>query len=174
MFLGGEIGYLTSEQTKTASLWKIHYENHVNRTRRLKYEKMSLAELRHLRDELQILTTELENGPRREIDIATDHTGDPALVSQVLRVDGDKTSGKWFQVERIFCSTEKCPKCPHGAYHYEYRYNKRKGTTTVRYRGKALEGLDNLRFFEFTEGGNAIIIPPLNEESESDSTDRSS
>ena len=124
---------------------------------------------------MQVLITELESGPRREVDIATAHTGDPTLVDQVLRVAGDKTSGKWFQVERIFCSTEKCPKCPHGDYMYEYRHNKKKGTTTVRFKGDgSFFELDDLRYYEFTDGGNAINILPQNEKSGSDSRGSSS
>ncbi len=130
--------------------------------RRRKYEKMSLSALRKLRDDLQVIITELEKAPPREIDIATDHTGDPDLIEQVLQVFGDRTSGKWIQVERIFCSKEKCPECPHGDYHYEYRYNKKKGTTSVRYKGKGFskEALDNLRFFEIDKDEGIIKILP--------------
>lgn len=148
----------------------------MNRMRRRKFEAMPLSALWQLRDDLQAIIAELENRPRREIDIATDHTGDPTLIAQVLRGEGDKTSGKWIQVERIFCSIAKCPDCPHGDYHYEYRHNKKKGTTTVRFKGKGFtqEALDNIRFFEFTEGGNAINILPQNKKSDSDSKGRSS
>jgi hypothetical protein len=66
----------------------------MNRMQRRKFEVMPLSKLRRLRDELQILVSELENGPRREIDIATAHTGDPALIDQVLRIIGDKISSK--------------------------------------------------------------------------------
>ena len=130
--------------------------------RRRKYEKLPLVELMELRDELQIIITDIENGPRREIDIATDHKGDPDLIAQVLRIVGDKTNGKWIQVERIFCSKEKCPKCPHGDFHYEYRINKKKGITTVRFKGIGFneEVLGNIRFFELKDEGNTLCILP--------------
>jgi hypothetical protein len=131
----------------------------MHRMQRRKYEKMPLTKLRRLRNELHALITELENGPRREIDIADSHTGDPTLIARVLRVIGDKTSGKWIQVERIFCSQERCHDCPHGDYLYEYRQNTKRGTTTVRFKGKGFD-LDNLRFFEFTPDRDAIIIHP--------------
>jgi len=56
----------------------------MNRMRRRKFEAMALSELWQLRDDLQAIISELENGPRREIDIATEHTGDPALIAQIL------------------------------------------------------------------------------------------
>lgn len=133
--------------------------------RRRKYEKMSLSALRKLRDELQVLINEIENGPRREIDIATDHKGDPAFIAEIVKIIGDKKSGKWIQVERIFCSKEKCPECPHGDFHYEYRLNSRKGTTSVRYRGKGFtkEVLEKIGYFEFNETNKTINILPKNE-----------
>ena len=138
----------------------------MHRMQRRKFEMMPLSNLRRLRDELQVLISELEHGPRREIDIATAHTGDPALIVQVLRIIGDKTRGKWIQVERILCSLERCPNCPHGEFMYEYRQNKKSGTTRVTFKGKGFDqqALDNLRFFELTEGGNSIrVVPPETE-----------
>ena len=133
----------------------------MNRMRRRKLEVMPLSALWQLRDDLQAIIAQLENRPRREIDIATDHTGDPTLIAQVLRVEGDKTSGKWIQVERIFCSIARCTGCPHGDYHYEYRYNKKKGTTTVRFKGQGFtqESLQSLQFFTL-EGDSITISPP--------------
>ena len=121
---------------------------------------MPLSKLRQLRNDLDILISEIENGPRREIDIAEDHTGDPALIAEVVRVEGDKTSGKWYQVERIYCSLERCPNCPHGDFWYEYQVNKKRKTFRVSFREKALDS-GNLGFYEITEEGDAIrIVPP--------------
>ena len=141
----------------------------MHRMQRHKFEMMPLFALRRLRDELQILISELESGPRREIDIATAHIGNPALVVQVLRIIGDKTSGKWIQVERILCSLERCPNCPHGEFMYEYRQNKKTGTTRVTFKGKGFDqqALGNLRFFEFTEDGNSIRVLPSGTEKDS-------
>ena len=131
----------------------------MNKMRRRKFEAMSLSELWRLRDDLQNIISELENSPRREIDIATNHTGDPALIARILRVDGDKSRGKWFQVERIFCSIERCADCPHGDFWYEYSQSKKHRTTKVKYRGKALN-LENLRFFRI-EGDQYVIDDPV-------------
>ena len=140
----------------------------MNRMRRRKFEVMPLSKLRRLRDELQILVSELENGPRREIDIATAHTDDPALIDQVLRIIGDETSSTWVQVERIFCSLDRCPNCQHGEFMYEYRKNRKSGTTKVSFKGIPFsqQALDNLGFYEFTEDGNSIKILPLGAEGE--------
>jgi hypothetical protein len=93
---------------------------------------MPLRKLRAFVHDLQTLIAELENSPRREIDIATEHTGDPALVAGVLRTDGDPKSGKWYQVERIYCSIERCPSCPHGDFQYRYQCRK-DGKVSKRY-----------------------------------------
>jgi hypothetical protein len=57
------------------------------------------------------------------------------LVASVLRVIGDPNSGDWYQVERIYCSAERCPRCPHGDFRFRYRRNKRKDTLSVKYMG---------------------------------------
>ena len=132
----------------------------MDRMQRRKFEMMPLSKLRQLRDDLQKLVSELENSPRREIDIATAHTGDPALTVQVLRIIGDKNSNKWGQVERILCSLERCPNCPHGDFTYEYRKNKKSGAGKVIYKGEAFsqEALDKLGYFELAEDGKSVRI----------------
>ena len=103
---------------------------------RQKYWAFPLRKLRRLSGDLQELIFELESGPRREIDIAVDHNGDdPTLIAQVLRTEGDPKSNHWYQVERIFCSTERCPSCPHGDFRYRYRRSKN-GKITKKYTGK--------------------------------------
>jgi hypothetical protein len=99
---------------------------------RQKYTSMPLRKLRRLAADLEKLIKELEGTPLREIDIAAEHSGDPALVAQVLRTHGSAQDRQWFQVERIYCSIERCPSCPHGD--FKYRYQRRKdGTFTKKY-----------------------------------------
>lgn len=95
---------------------------------RQRFQSMPLGELRSLAGELQQLIGELEAGPRREIDLIAEHSGDPALVARILRIEGDPKSSNWYQIERIYCSVERCPECPHGDYRFRYQQNKRKKT----------------------------------------------
>jgi hypothetical protein len=94
---------------------------------------MPVRKLRDLQQELDQLVREVANQPPRETDVAFDHTGDPSLVAKVLRIIGYPNSGSWYQVERIYCSPERCPRCPHGDFKFRYRHNKRKGTTSKKY-----------------------------------------
>jgi len=50
---------------------------------------MLLNKLRRFASDLQELIEELQQCPPREIDVASDHKGDPALVARVLRSDGN-------------------------------------------------------------------------------------
>jgi|SRR6266850_4515000 len=155
-------GVLALLQDNPYNCFKVKEKSRMNRMQRRKFEMMPLSELRRLRDDLQKLVFQLENSPRREIDIATAHTGDPALTVQVLRINGDKNSNKWGQVERILCSLEGCLNCPHGDFKYEYRKNKKSGAIKVIYKGEAFP--DKLRFFEFTEDGESVRTVDLGTE----------
>jgi hypothetical protein len=100
-----------------------------------KFSALSLCELRRLKDGITVLIQEIEQGERREIDIASEHTGARELSARVLRVIGDPSSGKWEQIERIYCSLERCPRCPHGDFRYRYQRDRRRGSVSVRYIG---------------------------------------
>jgi hypothetical protein len=106
---------------------------------------MPLRDLRQLHDYIGSLLTKLDQGPRREIDIATEHPEDPSRV-RVLRINGDPKSSRWMQVERIYCSPP-CADCPHGDYFY--RYTRRKnGSVRVQFKSKAFfphETLEHLK-----------------------------
>ena len=106
---------------------------HQNRRRSLMAK--SLVWLRQYREDLDAVIGELESVPeRREIDIAAEHSGEPDLVGEVLDVQDE---GRWReQLQTIYCSTDRCPRCPHGPYWYTYRQNVRKGTTSIRYAGR--------------------------------------
>ncbi len=108
----------------------------MNKRLRQRFEAMPLHKLRPLPDEILKLIKELEAGPRREIDIVTEHSEDPALVARILRTEGDPNGNDWYQIERIYCSPEKCPNCPHGDYRFRYQRNKRKKTIRKKFIAK--------------------------------------
>ena len=116
-----------------------------------KCETIPLSKLRQWRNELAVqinnlnaIISAIEKGPRREIDIADEHTGDPALIAYAVLLGGDKEKGSWRQRERIYCSLEKCPSCPHGEYFYAYRRNKKRGTVTVKFCEEAVFKLEDI------------------------------
>jgi hypothetical protein len=97
---------------------------------------MPLRNLRELASDVQALVRELENAKmRREIDIASEHQGDKNLIHSVVRTIGDKSTGRWRQVENIYCCLEHCPQCPHGEFVFRYRRNIRKRTVSVTFVG---------------------------------------
>jgi hypothetical protein len=97
---------------------------------------MPLRKLRDLAAQVQLVIRELEDAPmRREIDIAAEHHGSADLIHSVIRTIGDKTTGRWRQIEKIYCSLDHCPQCPHGEFIFRYRRNKRKGSMTVTFAG---------------------------------------
>jgi hypothetical protein len=106
--------------------------------------RQKLNELRAEAAELEVVISEIESGPRREIDIADSHTGDPAFVAKSTLLHGQRGEGRWSVRESIYCSLERCPNCPHGDYFYEYRRNKRKGTLTVKFRGIPVFKIEDL------------------------------
>ena len=109
----------------------------MNKMQRAKYHAMPLCQLRELHTELNKIITELEILPnKREIDIAAEHSNNPHLVAKIYRTVGDKSRGRWKQLESIFCSSDHCQQCPHGPYWYGYRRNKRHGTLTLKFAGR--------------------------------------
>jgi hypothetical protein len=101
---------------------------------RRRFEAMPLGGLHRLIDDLQELLVELENHPPREVDIAADHR-DPKLIAKVLRVEGDPHTSNWYQIERIYCSSQRCARCPHGDFRFRYQRNKQRGTITKKLSG---------------------------------------
>src|SRR3990167_2013873 len=102
-----------------------------------KYRRMPLRWLRELQECIQGIIAEMEALPSaREIDIAAEHAGEPHLIHKVYRLRGDRKRGRWSQLQRIYCSAERCANCPHGPYWYTYRTNKKRGTLSVTFTGK--------------------------------------
>jgi hypothetical protein len=131
---------------------------------RSKLIAMPLAKLRKLRSDLDLLVRELENGPKREVDIAWDHTGVASLISKVLEVKQKDPGRRWQQLEKIYCSAERCQKCPHGPYLYEYRANRQRKTTAVRFRGALAFDYDVLQELKKNaRPGKPYIIQTTNE-----------
>ena len=109
----------------------------MNRMRRAKLYAMPLKKLRELRDDVQTVITDIESQrDRRDIDIASEFRGEPEFVAEVLRASGNKESGKWEQLEKIYCSRERCSRCPHGPFFFTYRRIKSSGKLKVKYSGK--------------------------------------
>jgi hypothetical protein len=118
--------------------------------------KLPLKYLRELVTDAQSLIRDLEAAPvRREIDIAAEHDDNVDLIHSVVRTIGDRATGRWRQVEKIYCSLEHCPRCPHGEFIFRYRRNKRKKHVTVTFVGTP--GLPN----EVLEQMRLDIRPPV-------------
>lgn len=98
---------------------------------------MPIKRLKALIPEIDTIIKGRENiATRSDEEIAIEHDGQPHLIHSVTRIIGDKASGRWQQIEMIFCCAEHCPRCPHGEFRYRYRTNKTKGTTTVDFIGE--------------------------------------
>ena len=115
----------------------------LKRIRRYALEFRSLRELREIRDTVNALIQEVEQGPRREIDIADAHTGDPAFIHEV-KWETEWKAGRQRRCELIYCSSQRCPECPHGSFIFKYRRNLRKKTREVMYVGRPVLDLDAL------------------------------
>jgi hypothetical protein len=64
--------------------------------------QMSLKSLRELLPAVTSRIEELESlSVRREIDIASEHTGETKLIHTVVKTIGDPTTGRWKQIEKI-------------------------------------------------------------------------
>jgi hypothetical protein len=102
---------------------------------RSKFEAMPLIELRKLRSELSLLIRVLESCPLREVDVAYSFLGLPVQTCQVLEVKQISPGRKWRQLEKVYCSEQRCERCPHGPYWYEYRANARRKSVAVTFKG---------------------------------------
>jgi hypothetical protein len=103
---------------------------------RLHLRRMPLRYLRELAADVEALVLELESTKvRREIDIASEHQGNKDLIHSVVKTIGDMSTGRWRQVENIYCCLEHCPRCPHGEFIFQYRRNIRKATVSVNFGG---------------------------------------
>lgn len=118
----------------------------MHRSRREKYSNMTLPYLRRLHDDIQTMITELESAPLpREADIGAEYKGAPELIAEVVRAMKGKKQGHWKQLQTVYCSTERCPRCPHGPYWYGYSENKREKSISVKYEGMPYFNLQALR-----------------------------
>jgi hypothetical protein len=71
----------------------------------------------------------------REVDIASKFNGEEGLVSELIYKTRKKSEKEiWIHTQLIFCSINKCSKCPHGPYNFEYRNNVN-GETVVKWIG---------------------------------------
>jgi hypothetical protein len=102
---------------------------------RSKLVAMPLMKLRKLHSELGVIIRYLKNRPLREVDVAYDHRGLPGQTCQVLDVRQITPGSKWRQLEKVYCCEQRCKRCPHGPYWYEYRANARRKTVAVTFKG---------------------------------------
>jgi hypothetical protein len=131
---------------------------------RTKLIAMPLIKLRKLRSDLDSLIREVETASRREIDIAAEHSGSPAMIHEVLELKGTRGASRWRQLEKIYCSAERCQRCPHGPFWYEYRTNKREKTVVVKFAGKSIFDYEVLRDLRRNvRPGKAYVIRPVSE-----------
>jgi hypothetical protein len=109
----------------------MHHQRHK------KYRAMSLRKLKQLRNDIQMIIDEIESDPiPRNVDIGENFRGEPDLIAEVLRKNNYKKDSKWYQVQTIYCSAQRCKRCPHGPFHYLYRRKKKTGEVTVKYIGE--------------------------------------
>jgi hypothetical protein len=111
----------------------------------LSHLRQQINELKSKIADLKVLISEIESGPRREIDIADQHTGNPTFIARSVLLDGERGKGRWYVRESIYCSLERCPNCPHREYAYTYSYNKRKRIATVKFTGIPVFEIDDLK-----------------------------
>ena len=125
---------------------------------------MPLVKLRKLRSELAALIRDLETHPPREVDVAYDHHALPGQTCQILAVKQVIPGRKWRQLEKVFCCEERCKRCPHGPYWYEYRANTRRRTVTVTFKGAPAFDYEVLQELKSrTRPGKAYIIQRIEE-----------
>lgn len=59
-------------------------------------------------------------------------------MAAVLATQGEPDAASYRRLLRIYCSQERCPRCPHGDFWYRYRRNSQSATTAVRFTGRAV------------------------------------
>ena len=110
-------------------------ETMMNSSRRKQLVALPMSKLRLMHKQLGDLISELESGPPRDIDIATSYGGDQELVASRVDISGDPNGAVWQEVLRIYCSTDRCLRCPHGDFIFRCRRSRR-GVVNVKYLGK--------------------------------------
>lgn len=98
-----------------------------------KLRRQSIQELETLIKAAQEVISEKRAAPD-ELDIAREHSCEPKLTAEVVET---RKQGAGFtrELRKIYCSAQRCPRCPHGPYWYSIRENKRRGTRAVRFTG---------------------------------------
>jgi hypothetical protein len=118
----------------------------MHHSRHEKYSRMTLPYLKRLRDDIQATINQLESAPvRPEADIGAEYTGAPELIATLVHTTKGKKDGRWRQLQTIYCSKERCARCPHGPYWYSYSENRQKKTVVVKYKGMLYFSLEALR-----------------------------
>jgi hypothetical protein len=104
--------------------------------------------LLELKEEIDKELEERKNRPISENDIAENFKGEEELIAKLYsREPYPKDESRFLVRAKIFCSKEKCEKCPHGPFLFRYKYYK-SGALKVEYKGKLLFDADLLEKLE--------------------------
>jgi hypothetical protein len=84
------------------------------------YDGMPLSAIRKRREKLTLELDELDAviarieslGVPRDIDIGADFSGNDELIAEVIRKSPTEKPGVWCQIQTIYCSRDKCGRCP--------------------------------------------------------------
>jgi hypothetical protein len=118
---------------------------------------MATKNLLELKEAIDKELEERKNRPISEDDIAENFKGEDELIAKLYEREPCPRSKNRFHVSaKIFCSKEKCDKCPHGPFFFEYKYDK-SGTLEVAYEGRPAFDLD---FLEKRERELDNLPPP--------------
>lgn len=98
-----------------------------------KLRRHSIQELETLITAAQEVISRKKTAPD-EFDIAREHSCEPDLTAEVVETR-KQGAGYTRELRKIYCSGQRCPRCPHGPYWYSIRENKRRGTRAVRFSG---------------------------------------
>ncbi len=104
-------------------------------SRRKQLVALPISKLRSMHKQLGDLISELESGPLRDVDIASSHGGGQELVASQVDISGDPNGAAWQEVLRLYCSKDRCLRCPHGDFIFRFRRS-RKGVVNVKYVGQ--------------------------------------
>jgi len=98
-----------------------------------KLRRHSIQQLETLVKAAQEVISQKKAAPD-ELDIAREHACEPDLTAEVVETR-KQGAGHTRELRRIYCSAQRCPRCPHGPYWYSIRENKRRRTRAVRFSG---------------------------------------
>jgi hypothetical protein len=97
-------------------------------------ERRSIADLEEMAVAIPAIIQRKRRAPDED-DIAREFSGDLELLAESLEED-EQSPGYRRVLWTVYCSAERCPRCPHGPYWFTIRTNKRLRTRAIRYSGR--------------------------------------